>query len=100
MRTFYISLLACLLHLPALAQLNIAWQQPYGTATRDERGGLAVLVPGPTGGFLIAGQQLLPNNPARSQVFLARTNNQGDTLWTPPLHSAAEPASRPDRAGY
>ena len=75
--------------LPGRAQTGFAWQHGYGTATRNERGGIAVEVPGPTGGFLIAGQQLLPGTAVRSQVFLVRTNGQGDTLWTrrfvPPL---------------
>lgn len=74
---------------------GIAWQRAYGTATRDERGGIAVPVLGPTGGLLIAGQQLVPGSAAISQVYLARTNNQGDTLWTrrfvPPLSRAPQP---------
>ena len=68
--------------LPGRAQTGFAWQRGYGSAARNERGGLAVEVPGPAGGFLIAGQQLLPGTAVRSQVFLARTNGQGDTLWT------------------
>ena len=91
---FYLLLLAWAL--PGWAQVpGLAWQRAYGTAARDERGGIAVAVPGPVGGFLVAGQQLVPLSAARSQVFLVRTNGQGDTLWTrrfvPPLSLQPNP---------
>lgn len=96
MKSYYLFCLLLLAGaLPSWAQSGIAWQRAYGTAARDERGGIAVAVPGPVGGFLIAGQQLVLSSAARSQVFLVRTNGQGDTLWTrrfvPPLSLQPNP---------
>ena len=93
MRYFYLLLLVSCLCTPARAQM---WEKAYGTAARTERNTLVVEVPGPTGGYLLAGQQLLPNTAIRSQVYLVRTNGLGDTLWTrrfaPPLSLQPRPS--------
>ncbi|MBF9219690.1 hypothetical protein [Hymenobacter ruricola] len=73
---YFLFFLLCL-PLGARAQV-LPWAQGYGT-TVDETGGYAVAMPG--GGYLLAGQQPYANGFA-SRLYLVRTNDVGDTLWT------------------
>ncbi|OWP64405.1 hypothetical protein CDA63_03235 [Hymenobacter amundsenii] len=78
----YTSLIVMLLLLGTLAmpgRAQVLWSKQYGTPAVDVLQGLQTIR---SGGYLLSGHQLASGSGA---LFLVRTKEQGDTIWTKKL---------------